>query len=188
MNASQSRLSMVAKHVAATSTSVRAASTTTTKASPPPTFRERSHYKYFLPIQTRWTDNDQYGHINNSIYYHYIDTVVNEYLIKNCGLDPTDKSNTKPIGLVVSSNANFYSSAAYPSVLDVGLSISKIGRSSVTYRVGIFEKSSNNNKQELACVVGGFTHVFVHPETRRPVTSLPEQFRNEIEKLLVVVD
>ncbi|KAI9306691.1 HotDog domain-containing protein [Cunninghamella echinulata] len=186
MNVSQSRLSMVAKHVAATSTSVRAASTTATKASPPPTFREKSHYKYFLPIQTRWTDNDQYGHINNSIYYHYIDTVVNEYLIRNCGLDPTDKSNTKPIGLVVSSSANFYSSASYPSVLDVGLSISKIGRSSVTYRVGIFEKDSSS-KQELACVVGGFTHVFVHPETRRPV-ALPEQFKSEIEKLLVVVD
>ncbi|CAO3622201.1 unnamed protein product [Cunninghamella blakesleeana] len=182
MNVSQRRLSMVAKHVAATSsTSVRAASTTAKATPSQPTFRERNQYKYFLPIQTRWSDNDQYGHINNSIYYHYIDTIVNEYLIKYCGLDPSDKSNTKPIGLVVSSNANFYSSAGYPSLLDVGLSISKIGRSSVTYRVGIFEK---DKPEELACVVGGFTHVFVHPETRRPVTSLPEQFRTGVEKLL----
>ncbi|RCH88117.1 hypothetical protein CU097_010154 [Rhizopus azygosporus] len=131
------------------------------------TFRERLHYKYFLPIQTRWSDNDQYGHINNSIYYHYFDTVINEYLIKNCGLEPNKAG--KPIGLVVSSSANFYAPASYPSIIHAGLCISKIGKSSVTYRVGLFE-----NEQPLASVVGGFTHVFVDPINRRPIKGLPE--------------
>ncbi|KAI9318997.1 thioesterase superfamily [Dichotomocladium elegans] len=145
----------------------------------PYTYRSRADYKHFLPIQSRWNDNDQYGHINNSIYYFYIDTVVNEYLIRHCGLDPLDNSKTKPIGLVIASNANFYAPASYPNLLQAGLCITKIGRSSVAYRVGIFQ-----NDDDEACVVGGFTHVFVDPVQRRPVQSLPQDFRAALEKIL----
>ena len=37
-------------------------------------------YGYFLLIQTRWQDNDQYGHGNNAVYYSYLDTIINQYL------------------------------------------------------------------------------------------------------------
>lgn len=112
------------------------------------------------------------------MYYLYIDTVVNEYLIKHCGLDPLDASKTKPIGLVVASSANFYAPTSYPSVLEAGLRITKVGRSSVTYGVGIFEKGS-----EQASVVGGFTHVFVDPIERRPVAGLPEVMQRGLERI-----
>ena len=45
----------------------------------------RDQYSYFLPIQTRWMDNDAYGHINNVTYYSYFDTVANHYLIHRRG-------------------------------------------------------------------------------------------------------
>lgn len=41
----------------------------------------RADYPHFLPIPTRWMDNDLYGHVNNVVYYSYFDTVVNRYLI-----------------------------------------------------------------------------------------------------------
>lgn len=44
--------------------------------------RPRDAYRHFLPITTRWMDNDVYGHVNNVVYYSYFDTVVNEYLIR----------------------------------------------------------------------------------------------------------
>jgi acyl-CoA thioester hydrolase len=47
----------------------------------------RTAYRHFLPITTRWMDNDVYGHVNNVIYYSYFDTVVNEYLIRAGVLD-----------------------------------------------------------------------------------------------------
>lgn len=46
------------------------------------------------------SDNDQYAHMNNSIYYHLFDSIVNTYLIERCGQDPT---SSPLIGLVVSS-------------------------------------------------------------------------------------
>ena len=47
----------------------------------------RSVYPWFLPVQTRWLDNDQYGHINNAVYHAIFDSVINIYLIRNLGLD-----------------------------------------------------------------------------------------------------
>ena len=60
----------------------------------------RSAYRRFLAIPTRWMDNDSYGHVNNVTYYSYFDTVVNEHLIRDGGLDIVDAPQ---IGLVVGS-------------------------------------------------------------------------------------
>ncbi|MBZ0141996.1 MAG: hypothetical protein K8F56_00340, partial [Rhodocyclaceae bacterium] len=50
----------------------------------------RAAYPHFLAIPTRWMDNDVYGHVNNVVYYAYFDTVINEYLIREGGLDIHD--------------------------------------------------------------------------------------------------
>ena len=31
----------------------------------------RSAYRFFLPLTTRWMDNDVYGHVNNVVYLRY---------------------------------------------------------------------------------------------------------------------
>ena len=47
----------------------------------------RDAYRFWLPITTRWKDNDVYGHVNNVEYYSYFDTAINNYLIQAGGLD-----------------------------------------------------------------------------------------------------
>ena len=49
--------------------------------------RDRSAYQWFLPFQTRWLDNDRYGHVNNAVYHGIFDSVINIFLIRRCGLD-----------------------------------------------------------------------------------------------------
>ena len=39
--------------------------------------------RYLLPLETRWSDNDQYGHLNNAVYYQLFDTAVNRFLGMN---------------------------------------------------------------------------------------------------------
>ncbi|EKD01907.1 thioesterase superfamily protein [Trichosporon asahii var. asahii CBS 8904] len=141
--------------------------------------RLRSQYRYFLPFRLRWADNDQYGHVNNSVYNYLIDSVVNTYLIEHCGLKPTDPNPSEPIGLVVASNCNYFSSLEFPGVVDLGLRVSKLGKSSVTYEVGFFKEGVDS-----VSAVGGFTHVFVHPMERRP-TAMVDQMRKGLEKLYV---
>ena len=48
---------------------------------------KRADYPYTTTITTRWLDNDAYGHVNNTVYYGYFDTVVNEFLIRGGVLD-----------------------------------------------------------------------------------------------------
>lgn len=67
--------------------------------------------------------------------------MVNSYLMERCALKPADPSNTDPIGLVVSSQCNYFASLSFPQVVDLGLRVSKLGNSSVTYEVGFVSRT-----------------------------------------------
>lgn len=118
-----------------------------------------------------------YHHVNNSIYAFLIDSIINTYLIEQCGMDPR---SSKQVGLVVNSYCDFFGSVAYPSVLDLGLRVVALGKSSVKWEVGVFERG-----QEDVRAVGGSTHVFVEQEGRRPAKSgIEPEMRRGLEKLL----
>ena len=125
---------------------------------PPPV---RSDYRHFLEIPTRWNDNDSYGHVNNAVYFYYIDTVVNCFLIDK-GL--LDIKSGKMIGFAVDTGCKFFSSIEYPDMVHAGLRVTKLGNSSVTYDIGLFR-----NEESTAAAQGYFIHVYVDAETRRPV-------------------
>jgi Predicted thioesterase len=42
----------------------------------------RNDFVVFVPISTRWSDNDVYRHVNNVVYYSYFDTAVNQHLVE----------------------------------------------------------------------------------------------------------
>ncbi|KAF9004547.1 HotDog domain-containing protein [Cyathus striatus] len=129
--------------------------------------RKRSDYVYVLEYRTRWSDNDQYSHMNNSIYYHLFDSIVNTYLIEHCGLNPT----TSPlIGLVVSSYCQFFAPVSFPEVLQLGLRVDRLGTSSVSY-------------EDIPSAVGGYTHVFVDRTTRKS-SALGDETKRGLQKLL----
>ena len=105
------------------------------------------------------------------------DSIINSYLIERCGLHPPTSNQ---IGLVVHSQCQFFGSVAFPAVVELGLRVDKLGNSSVTYEVGLFESGQDDVK-----AVGGFTHVFVEREQNRPATSgMPSEVRKGLEKLL----
>lgn len=133
-------------------------------------------YRYFLPITTRWMDNDVYGHINNVTYYSYFDTVANHYLIHEGGLD----IHTGPvIGLVVESKCAYRAPLAYPDRLRAGLRVDKLGNRSVTYGIAIFKEGESQ-----AAAHGHFVHVFVDRHSRKAV-ALPERLREALQRLAV---
>ncbi|KAI0687798.1 thioesterase [Cerioporus squamosus] len=130
---------------------------------------------FSLDYRTRWIDNDQYSHINNSVYYHLFDSVVNTYLIQHASLSPITSNQ---IGLVVSSYSHFFSPLSFPAVLDLGLRVTNIGSSSVSYEIAVFEDGA-----DVPSVVGGYTHVFVDRHTRQSA-SITAEMRFGLEKLL----
>ena len=140
---------------------------------PPPSLR--AHFKHFLTIQTRWMDNDLYGHVNNVTYYSYFDTVVNRYLIDPGGLDIHAGST---IGFVVETHCRFHAPFAYPEDIDAGLRVGKIGASSVRYELALFGKGDDKARAD-----GHFVHVFVDRATQRPA-PMPLQLRDALTRLM----
>jgi acyl-CoA thioester hydrolase len=213
----------------------------------------------FVPSRN---DNDQYSHLNNSIYNLLYDTIINKYLVEQCGLQPGGTSSTSPldsethlrrsletrsppgynvgevpssvtppktqhksgslfssppvahieaeilprpeseqhscsvdvIGLVVSSWSTFHRPLSFPSRLLLGMRVTKLGRSSVSYEVGVFgpllerlvgsELGVHRLQSDSVAAVGGFTHVFVDKEKRRPVKGWPRPLLEGLEAVL----
>ena len=131
-------------------------------------------YPHHLAIPTRWKDNDVYGHVNNVEYYSYVDTVINEFLIRRGGLDI---HGGETLGVCAESGCRFLAAVAYPDAVDAGLRVARLGRSSVTYDVGLFSAGDGT-----ALAQAHFTHVFVDRATRRPV-PIPDGVRAALETL-----
>ena len=135
-----------------------------------------SEYNYFCQLSTRWNDNDIYGHMNNIIYYALFDTAVNKWLIKNKLIDIKNGQN---IGLIVQSGCNYFSSFEYPENINAGIRVTKIGKSSVRYEVGLFKE-----KEELSSADGFFIHVYVDRKTNKPI-ALDYDFKNALDTIFV---
>ena len=147
-------------------------------ASESPARRDRrADYPHVLAIPTRWMDNDTYGHVNNVTYYSYFDTVVNEHLVRDGGLD----IHAAPaIGLVVETSCSFHRPLSFPDNVDAGLRVAKIGNSSVAYEIALFR-----NGDEAPAATGRFVHVWVDRATQRPV-SVPPCIRAALAALVTV--
>jgi acyl-CoA thioester hydrolase len=137
---------------------------------PQPALRE--DYVVFRAIPTRWMDNDVYGHVNNVVYYSWFDTAVNAALME-AGL--LDFEHGEIVGVVVETSCSYFESIAFPEVVEVGVRVAQIGRSSVRYEVGIFRKGAS-----VAAAQGSFVHVYVDRGARRPVV-LPDDWRHALE-------
>lgn len=128
-----------------------------------------AHHRFPL----RWNDNDQYGHMNNAVYYEAMDTAINTWLIQTSDFDPTGET----IALCVASRCEFRASASYPEELIVEIGVERLGTSSITWDLRILRSTRT---EQIAA--GAFTHVFVDSTTRRPV-PIPRRIRAAVNNL-----
>jgi acyl-CoA thioester hydrolase len=134
----------------------------------------RAEFAHFLPIPTRWADNDAYGHVNNVVYYAWFDTVVNRWMIEQGLLDIRDG---RVIGLVVETRCNYFASLAFPEPVEAGLRILRIGATSIVWQIGIFGAG-----HATTAALGHFVHVTVDAQSRRPV-EVPPDWRDAMRAL-----
>jgi acyl-CoA thioester hydrolase len=138
--------------------------------------RSRADFPHCIAIPTRWMDNDVYGHVNNVTYYSYFDTAVNEHLIRFGGLD---FANDSAVGLVAETSCTFHKSLSFPETIDAALAVTKLGKSSVVYEIGLFRQDDDE-----PAALGRFVHVWVDRLSQRPV-PIPARIRAALEPLVV---
>jgi acyl-CoA thioester hydrolase len=135
---------------------------------------QRSKFKVWRRLTTRWADNDAYGHVNNTVFYQWFDSAVNAWLVDEGMLD-IERGN--PIGLVVSTRCSYLAPLAFPQDVEVGLAVAELGRSSIRYRIGVFGAGT-----AAAAAQGEFVHVVVDRATRKPV-EIPTAWLTKLQTI-----
>jgi acyl-CoA thioesterase FadM len=138
----------------------------------------RSDYVVWRQATTRWADDDVYGHMNNATYYELFDTAVNAHLVEATGVDVRQ---LPAVGVVAETSCRYFREIGFPAPVDTGLVVDRVGTSSVTYRIGLFQGPG-----EEAAAEGRFVHVYVDNTSgpgQRPVRPVPDVVRQVVERL-----
>ena len=118
---------------------------------------------------------DGFGHMNNARYFELIDTAIDVHLQETVG----DVVDAATIGVFAEASCRFFREISYPEPIDLGIVVDRVGRSSVVYRVGLFQGD------DAAAAEGRVVVVYVdNTDPARPATTLPRDVRASVEGLL----
>ena len=136
----------------------------------------RDDFGHWSTATTRWADMDGFGHMNNARYFELIDTAIDVHLQETTGAAP-DGADT--IGVFAEASCRFFQEMSYPAPIDLGVAVEHVGRSSIVYRVGLFQDSDD------AAAEGRVVVVYVdNTDPARPATEIPPAVRAAAESLL----
>ncbi len=138
--------------------------------------RARDRYRYFVSIPTRWLDNDVHGHVGSAVHYAYFDTAICRYLLLEAGVDIVQGAVAP---FTVENACRYHRPFSFPEIIEVGLRVERLGRSSVRYEVALFGRAHDQPFAE-----GHFVDVFVDRAARVAV-AIPTGIRRALERLIV---
>ncbi len=129
-------------------------------------------YPYRMSIQTRWSDNDMLGHLNNVVYNRFIEAIVTRFTVLELGVDwLTD--DCYPVS--VETSCRYIRQLSWPETVEAGLRVGRLGNSSVAYEIGLF------GEHEISpAAIGRFVHVFIGRHNQRP-ESVPDAVRDRLK-------
>ena len=119
-------------------------------------------------IPIRWGDMDAYGHVNNTLYFRYMEIARIEWLeAAGYGLDPDGEG---PV--IVNASCTFLVPMTYPGIVDCRMFCGTPGRSSVPtfYELRVLG-------EERLYAEGAAKLVWINPSSGKSI-PLPEALRN----------
>ncbi len=127
-------------------------------------------YRHVMPVQIRFSDVDQYGHMNNSSYFSIYDLAKTSYMRDVFG----DKEwNT--LGIVVANiNADFLAPVFFSDELYIETTVIHLGHKSFILLQRAVNKASGVLKCQCRTVMVGYDVA-----TKEPV-ELPDSFKQTI--------
>jgi len=140
----------------------------------------RADFGHWSTATTRWADMDGFGHMNNARYFELIDTAIDVHLQETTGAAPDDPADDlDTIGVFAEASCRFFQEMSYPAPIDLGVAVEHVGRSSIVYRVGLFQHSDD------AAAEGRVVVVYVdNTDPARPASEIPAAVRSAAEGLL----
>lgn len=117
---------------------------------------QRKDFQYFKPIEVRWGDMDALGHVNNAQYFVYSESARIAYLAELFADDPSFMNGQGPILAQIS--CDYHAQVHYPAQLDVGIGITRLGRSSLVLACPIFHQGQDSAIAEVSATLVWFDY------------------------------
>lgn len=142
---------------------------------PRPAPSPRPAYGWFTTLETRWADNDQYGHLNNTVHYGLFDTAVARLHV---AWGVFDDAGATARDVVVESGCIYHAEARYPDLIHIGVRVGHIGRSSWRYELGLYR-----NDEATAFAEGFFAQV--QTDTAGKPFAITDDLRDKLSGLQI---
>ena len=127
-------------------------------------------FRHTLPVQIRFNDVDQYGHMNNSSYFSLYDLAKTSYM-----RDVFGNKDWHHMGIVVANiNADFLAPVFFSDDLIIETTVIHLGHNSFTLLQRAINKASGVLKCQCRTVMVGYDVA-----TKEPV-ELPADFKQAV--------
>src|SRR6058998_3351218 len=98
-----------------------------------------TRFPFALRVDVRFRDLDGMGHVNNAVYFTYIEAARTEYMMKVAGITRLEDVDW----IVASASLNFRKAVGYGDSIEVRVRPTKIGTTSYTLYYEIWDAGKN---------------------------------------------
>lgn len=132
----------------------------------------RDDFRFFHPLRVRWAEVDPQGIVFNGNYLTYADVAITEYFRALGIAYPTDLAQDGGDFFAIRALLEYRSPARFDDLLQIGIRSARLGRSSLTFDLGIWRDGELLTSGEI---------VYVHADSAtRSSAPLPQWLREKI--------
>ena len=119
------------------------------------------NFKHVMPAQIRFSDVDQFGHVNNSVYFSLYDLAKTTYIKEALG----DIEWSEQAIVVANINANFFMPVFFMDNVEIETSVIQLGHKSFT----LLQRAVTAGTHEVKCECRTVMVLFDLIMERRPL-------------------
>jgi len=135
---------------------------------------QRSDFRFLHPLRVRWAEVDPQGIVFNGNYLTYADVGITEYF-RALGMPfPLEMANGGTELFAVRTLLNYLAPARFDEELLIGIRVSRLGRSSMTFSLGIW-------RADVTVTSGEIVYVLAETATRSS-SPIPEWLREKVRQ------
>lgn len=137
-----------------------------------------SEFAFRTYDKVRYSDTDRQGHVNNAVFSTYLETARVEFLMDQ------KKTMAEPgcVFVIAGIQMNLLQQIFWPGTVDIGLSVTRIGSSSITLSQAIFQNGKAVARAETVVVQLDETTSKSRPLSEGIRKKLQDFFRGPIQE------
>jgi acyl-CoA thioester hydrolase len=117
---------------------------------------QRTDFRHVTPVTLHWGDMDALGHVNNVIFFRYVESGRISYFDDLAMHDPSIWGGEGPI--LADIQCTFVEQLRYPAEIEVLTRTARLGGKSMTLEAGIFVKGADTPAATSQAVVVWFDY------------------------------